>query len=123
LWFAEVVTVILERRWRQVLVGAAVLAAGSAALAGPALGIGQEDSQPPPGTHAPATAEDESSGTQPQGPAIGPSGTNFAPSGTQPANLNPQRPGPPTQYAPDEPASGAKPQPDRGVKGLPVQPE
>ena len=106
---------LTTRRRTGVLAGA--LAVGVALVAGPAVGFGGDTAQPPPGAKVPKTTDFVPGEAQPPAGTSVSKTTDFVPE-AQPANTNPQPvSGFTSQVAPDEPASGAKPSKDGGVKG------
>lgn len=104
-------------------IGLAAVAAAVGVAAGPALGVvGSADGQPPPGTDSPKVSDFEPGGQPPAGSG-GSAGTDFV-LGGQPAGPAADPPtGRTAQYTPDEPASGAAVQRDKGVPGLRGAPE
>jgi hypothetical protein len=114
------------RRVTRVLVGLGVGAglAVTALVATPALGAGDEGGGQPPAETQPDYVSPYVSegGGQPAAESQPGYVSPYAPASVQPANPNPQAPGPATQLAPDEPASGAGVRPDRGDHNLAPQP-
>ena len=110
----------------RVLVGLGVGAglAATALVATPAVGAvlgdgGQPPAERQPNYVSPYVPED---GGQPPAESQPNYVSPYEADSVQPANPNPQAPGPATQLAPDEPASGAGVQPDLGNHNLPPKP-
>jgi len=103
--------------------GAAGALAVMAFVAAPAVGAALDGGQPPAqrqpdyvSPYVPVDAGQPAAESQPD--YVSP----YVADSVQPANPNPQPPGPPTQLAPDEPASGGGVKPDLGDHNLPPQP-
>jgi hypothetical protein len=115
-----------RRKLTRVLVGLGVGAglAVTAFVATPAVGAvldggGQPPAERQPDYVSPYVPDD---GGQPPAESQPNYVSPYEPDSVQPANPNPQEPGPATQLAPDEPASGAGVQPDLGDHNLPPKP-
>jgi hypothetical protein len=115
-----------SRRVTRVLVGLGVGAglAATAFVATPAVGAVLDDGGQPPADRQPGYVSPYAPEFEGQPPAESQPNyvSPYTSDSVQPANPDPQPPGPATQLAPDEPPSGAGVQPDLGDHNLAPKP-